>query len=177
MKRTTLAAMGCVALLGVAAPALSYDDPFYGLDGALSIRLGLFQPTDGTTQDLAGRSWFAFGVDYRLGMLNWGRDARDSRYMAAYGISIDFQAKDDFRTIPILLNYIGRIDRFFYSAGVGVGINNLPSSDKTAFAYQIGVGFDVFKDANNPPIFVEIKYHGSERSEISGFGAYVGVRF
>jgi hypothetical protein len=82
--------------------------------------------------------------------------------------------------VPILLNFIGRKDQFYYVAGAGIGLTRAREgtnevSKHTEFAYQLGVGYEFTQ--GNAPMFVELKYLGSSDSRLAGFAGFVGVRF
>ncbi|MBS1705730.1 MAG: outer membrane beta-barrel protein [Armatimonadetes bacterium] len=145
----------------------------------LSVRAGIFLPTQKTTKNAAGKQWFSGGVEYKLGDLSFANE--NKMYSASYSISADLFQKKDYRNIPVLLNYVGRTaDGFYYTAGAGVGfVRELDATNRkkssTALAYQAGIGYEFTKSAM--PLFVEAKYIGSSKSKLNGFGVFVGVRF
>ncbi|MCE9558901.1 MAG: outer membrane beta-barrel protein [Armatimonadetes bacterium] len=146
----------------------------------LSARIGLFLPTAQAAKN-AGKQWFGFGLDYKLGDIKYAKEGDSSS--ASYGISLDYINKNDFRMVPVTYTYTVRTQEgFYYKAGLGVAMIKEPrtgatpgTDSKTAFAYQLGVGMDV--KAVSMPAFVEVKYFGSSRSNLNGLGAFFGVRF
>jgi hypothetical protein len=75
---------------------------------------------------------------------------------------------------------VGRNQEFYYTAGVGLGFTETPdglggTESDTELAYALGVGYDFTQ--GQTPFFVELKYIGSGKSELNGFGLYGGVRF
>lgn len=143
----------------------------------LSARVGIFWPSSNQAKN-QGRTWLAFGVEYKLGDLKFG--SNDPGYASSYSISVDYFSKGDFRNTPLLINYIGRKDQFYYVAGAGIGFTRVRETqfelrNHTEFAYQIGVGYEFIH--SNAPLFVELKYIGSGDSRLAGFGGFVGVRF
>lgn len=143
----------------------------------LSIRAGLVWPTTKQARD-EGQSWFGAGLDYKIGNLRFGTQA--AGFSSSYGISADVFSKGDFSSVPVTLNYTGRQDQFYYSAGVGVAFVKFPRTSfethrETKFAYQFSVGYDFNK--TGMPIFVEARYFGNTESRLAAFGAFVGIRF
>lgn len=172
MLRTLLIpAVGALLIAGAATQAAAQESKPMGL----SIRAGLFFPSDSAARD-EGKTWFAFGGEFRLSDLQLG--AADPAYTAHLSVSADFFGKGDYRNVPVLLNYVGRTNELYYSAGAGLGFARLPSGtgteDKTRFAYQLSIGYD-FQQGRNP-FFAEAKYFGSSESALSGFGVYIGMR-
>lgn len=143
----------------------------------LGIRAGVFITTSSVARAIEENVWFGVGVDYQIGSLNLGSGPEG--FMSSYGISLDYLGKGDFRSVPVLLNYIARKEQMYFSVGAGVAFVRFPSSattleDQTKFAYQLSVGYDFQR--GQTPIFLEARYHGNSESRLSGFGFYVGVR-
>lgn len=169
----TLFSLGSVLALGAALStgAIAQETKPVGL----SARLGFFFPSSSDAQD-AGKNWLGLGVDYKLGDLRAGAKAG---YVASYGVSVDYFNKGDYRSVPILLTYYGRQERFYYLAGAGVSLNKVPSGSgsrsETEFAYAVGVGVEFSRF--NQPLFAELRWLGNSESSLSGWGVFVGIRF
>jgi len=143
----------------------------------LSIRGGLLFPSNGDARN-EGKTWFAFGADYKLGDIAFG-DMKPG-VSSHYTISVDYYGKGDFRNVPIMLNYVGRQDQFYYLAGAGIGFTNVRLSPAQTergneFCYTIGVGWDWQKGTT--PIFFEARWWGSAEAKVNGFALYAGFRF
>lgn len=173
MKKIAIVALSAAMGFGVMATAQAqFTEPV-----GLSVRGGIFFPNNREARD-AGNTWFGFGAEYQIDSLNLGLTDDMS---ATYSISLDYLTKGDFQSIPLLLNYVGRNDQFFYSAGLGVNFVRVPvtvgtgTRSRTELGYQIGVGYDF--NTGQTPIFIEAKYFGSADSRLNGFGVFAGVRF
>lgn len=143
----------------------------------LSLRAGLVWPNSGQARQ-EGQSWFGAGLDYKIGNIGFGNKAEG--FSSSYGISADVFSKGDFSSVPVTLNYTGRKDQFYYSAGAGVAFIKFPRTStetrkETRVAYQFSVGYDFGRTGT--PIFVEARYFGNFESRLAAFGAFVGVRF
>jgi hypothetical protein len=80
MTKTIKMMVGAALVLGAAVPAFAQDSKPVGL----SLRAGLFVPTDRGVRDVAD-SWFAGGLDYKL------RDMpRASGQMNSFCLSLEF---------------------------------------------------------------------------------------
>ncbi|GMV88289.1 MAG: hypothetical protein AMXMBFR81_12200 [Chthonomonas sp.] len=164
MKRLAL-------LLGVAAltvPALAQDVKPLGM----SVKGGLFFPSKKSARD-QGANWFTLGIDYKLKDLKFG-DGPDGMNTSLV-LSADYVSKGDFRHTPVMANYVVRRNEVYYFAGAGFGFVKTPSEgNQTRFAYQIGVGKDFQRGGN--PLFVEGRWIGNAKDEVSGFAISVGIR-
>lgn len=171
--------MKTIALAGIIAIGIgltSHAEAQYSKPLGLSVRAGLFLTGDGDARDREGRNWFAIGVEYKLRDLKFGKAGDNS----SYSISLDYYGKGNYGNMPILFNYIGRNQAFYYSAGVGLGFARVPdaggSSDTTTeFAYQLSFGYDFNKMST--PFFAELRFYGSNETQLNGFGLLGGVRF
>jgi hypothetical protein len=137
-----------------------------------SVRGGLFFPSSSSAKDV-GNNWFGFGVDYKVKDLNFGNS--EPGFSSSLSVSVDWYGKNDFTNVPVLLNFVGRKDAFYYSAGAGLGFAKIPGESKTELAYQFSVGYDFVQ--GQTPAFLEARYLGSGRSDLNGFGIYAGIRF
>jgi len=171
MKSIALATIMAVGIGLTSHAHAQYKKPY-----GLSFRAGVFLTGDGDARDREGRNWIALGLEYKLRDLNFGAAGTSG----SYSISMDFYGKGNYGNIPVLLNYIGRNDAFYYSAGIGVGFAKVPdaggSSDTTTeFAYQLSIGYDFNKMST--PFFAELRFYGSNETQLNGFGILGGVRF
>jgi len=171
MKLTTLGAISAALAVSAVAGAQDNVKPI-----GLSLRAGVFLPTNSGTADVAGTGFFAFGAEYLLTykpptfLINGAT--------SGLSVSVDYYRRDDYGNIPILANYILAKNRFAFSAGVGVGFTTLPSGSDSdvKFAYQVGVEYDL-PTTGSLPIFLSAKYFGSENNRLNGVGLYAGIKF
>jgi hypothetical protein len=138
----------------------------------LSIRAGLFFPSNGDARDAEGSSWFAGGLELKVKDVNWS--GMGEGYTGHLSVSLDTIGKGDIRNIPLLLNYVGRRNEWFYSAGLGADFSSFNGDDRTRIGYQVGAGYDF--QQGKTPFFVEAKYWGTSKSQFNGFGVYAGIR-
>ena len=168
MKLSTLGAVTAALAVSAAAGAQAQSNTQVGA----SVRFGLFLPTNQATNDDVGTGLIAFGVDYRL-------DPRTPRLLGLtsnLSISIDYYRRDEFGNIPVLINYIARTGQFSFGIGAGVGFETLPDRDRTGFAYDASISYDI-PSTSTLPIYLQAKFLGAERSRLDGVGLYVGLRF
>lgn len=143
----------------------------------LSVRAGLFWPSERFTRDNSSDQWFAFGLEYKLKDLQVpGVGGQSGNHLS---VSIDYFNRSDFSNLPVLVNYTGRFNQFYYVVGAGVGFTKKEkplggTQSNTAFAYQTGIGYEF---GSRTPVFIEAKYIGSSQSKLSGVGLFGGVRF
>lgn len=141
----------------------------------LSLRAGAFFPSDSAARSEAD-AWFAFGAEFKLKDLHFG--VQQAGYSSSLSLSADFMSKGDYHSTPVLVNYVGRVNQVYYTAGAGIGFTEIPvllgTSSNTLFAYSLAVGYD-FQQARLP-VFLEARYFGSTETKLNGFVAYVGVR-
>lgn len=170
-KATTLAVVAALGLVSVANA--QYVKPL-----GLSVRLGVFYPSNGDARDIEGQGWFAGGAELKMGNLKF--NSANPKESASWSISLDYYGKGSFSNIPLLVNYVHRNDNFYFSGGAGVGFNHTTdklanTASNTEFTYQLSAGYDFVKMST--PLFVEVRYFGSSESKLSGFGIYGGFRF
>ncbi|MBL8065393.1 MAG: outer membrane beta-barrel protein [Chthonomonadaceae bacterium] len=173
MKTSIAPALTAVMAIASVSAHAQYQKPI----GA-SLRLGLFYPSNGQARDIEGQGWFGGGLEYKLKDLHF--DMSNPKGSATLTISADYYGKGSFSHVPLLLNYVGHNDQFFYSAGAGIGFGRTidgkgNTSNDSEFAFQFGAGYDFVK--SQMPLFVEIKYFGSSEAKLAGFGIFGGVRF
>jgi opacity protein-like surface antigen len=164
--------VGAGLLLGAAVPTMAQEVRPIGL----SARIGLFLPSDSGTRNTSDDAWFAAGVDYRLRDLPSTVNGRTS----ALTLSLDYAAKNEYRVLPVLVNYQLRQNELYFFGGVGIGFSRVDrgifgGDSDTTFAYQVGLGYDFQQGAT--PLFVEAKFMGNEKSDLNGFGLFAGIRF
>lgn len=173
MKINRLATLVAVAALGsVAATAGAQTNGPLGL----SARIGVFLPTN--TSDIGNSTWFNFGVDYKLNHFNVSAPTEGTQ--SYLGISADYYFSGSNSNVPVALTYNIRQSQLVYSAGIGADFYNVDDVNKTGTSLggQVGVAYE-FGNAGraDKPLFVQAKYFITRRSELSGFGLYLGYRF
>jgi hypothetical protein len=136
----------------------------------VGIRAGAFLPTDSSAKS-AGDAWLDFGLDFNLHQLS---------PTSSLVVSADYAFRDDFRSLPLLVNYVVRTGPVYLLGGVGgnfsrIARSNGSTDDKGTFAYDLGIGYDVLKNGGSP-IYVEGRFFGNSKTELNGFGVFVGVR-
>lgn len=171
MNNTLKATMAVAAAALIVTPAFAQVKKPTGL----SVRAGLFL-AQGRAEDLEGQNWFTAGVEYKLGDLSY-----QDNMTASYSLSLDYYGKGSLSSAPLLMNYIGRFEGFYYSAGAGVAFTHQNfsgggnSSSDMEFAYKLTLGKDFVR--SNTPFFVELSYHGNNRTDLNGFAVVGGLRF
>jgi len=140
------------------------------------VRVGAFFPTDEDAKDVS-KTWLAAGVQYKVRDLNIGNT---NGYMSSFEISFDYTQRDDYQILPLMLNYVGRVnENLFYTGGIGVSFTRLPTASgtdsKARFGYTLGLGYDL--NIGTTPVVVEGRFWGNEKSDFNGFALYAGVRF
>ena len=173
MKKTATITLAALLAVGTVSQVnAQYQKPI-----GLSVRLGVFYPTNGDARDIEGQGWFGGGLEYKIKDLKF--DSSNPRYSAMLTASLDYYGKGSFSQVPLLLNYVAHIDQFYWTGGAGIGFGRVPttggSTSDSEFAYQLGIGYDFVK--SQLPFFVEVKYFGSTESQLNGFGIYGGIRF
>ncbi len=169
MRNTWIAKAGIAALVvGSAGVASAQSNGPSGL----SARLGVFLPT-GTS---VGGTWFAGGIDYKLNSLSASAPVAGS--IGYFGISADYYNNGGNSNIPVVINYNLRQGPLVWSLGAGIEFYNVPfdlTGSGTGFDAQAGVAYEF--GSLPTPFFVSAKYYLASRSEVRGFGLYVGMRF
>jgi hypothetical protein len=140
----------------------------------ISARLGVFFPTSDLGRDI-GKTWLAFGADYKLREMPSGDVNGRVSYISLSG---DYYEKDGTRAIPIAANYNIRVNQLVFSAGVGIDFVRL-GSNSSGLSGQLGAAYEFANSGSTSynPFFVQAKYFFSSKSDLSGFGVYVGYRF
>lgn len=138
----------------------------------LSIRAGLFFPSNGNAKDAEGSSWFAGGAELKVKDVNWkGVSEVQTGHLS---VSLDYIGKGEFKNVPFLVNYVGRNNEWYYTAGIGASFSSFEGDNRARLGYQLGVGYDFTQGKN--PVFLEAKYWGTSKSEFNGFAVYAGIR-
>jgi len=170
MKKILTTMVGAALLAGAAVPAFAQEVNTKPV--GLSVRAGLFFPTDRGIRDVSD-TWIGGGVDYKL---PWSiGHVSPNNYLT---VSLDYAAKNDFRVVPILVNYVVRRGALYGFGGAGVSFARRPLGadfeDKIRFGYQAGLGWDIQQGEH--PIFLEGKFLATDLSQLNGFGVYLGFR-
>ena len=168
MRKSWLAMAGVAALLAVVPSAASAQTN--GPTG-ISARIGFFLPTAQLARNL-GQNWFAFGADYKLNTANMAAPTEDT--LAYLSISGDYYSKGNASAMPIALNYNVRASQIVWSAGVGLDMVRL-GTNTTGFAAQVGAAYEF--GPGPTPFFVQAKYFFSSKTDLNGFGIFLGARF
>jgi hypothetical protein len=170
MKISTIAKVGVIA----AAVAFAGTAAAQTAPSGLSVRVGMFLPTNSLASDL-GSTWFSFGADIKLSTLSASVPVVGTE--AYFGISADYYSHGSDSDIPVALTYNVKQGPLGFAAGIGPDFRN--SGDLTSTGVGIGeqlsIKYDIIKVG--VPIFVEGKYFFSSKPELSGFGLYVGIKF
>jgi hypothetical protein len=147
----------------------------------LTVRAGAFFPSLKETRDATKSVWFTAGLDYKIGTLSM--PGAENGQGAYYSISADYAGQSNFYVVPVLLNYVGHANEFFYSVGAGVTFAQVDFSGnkdkKSVFGYRLAIGYEFSKSAM--PVHIEAGYLGASGSEVkdklNGIFVDVGVRF
>ncbi len=168
MKKPAVAKFGAITAAGVCLCTAQ------GQTSGLSLRLGVFLPTNNLASDL-GPNWFAIGADYRLGTMSAKTPLTGTE--AYFGISADYYAHGGDNDLPVALTYNIRQGPVRFFGGIGPDFKNASDLGDTGvgIAEQLGVSWDLV--TLPMPIFLEAKYFFASDPELSGFGFYAGIRF
>jgi hypothetical protein len=166
-KKMLMAALGACAITAAAVPANAQSTTPTGL----SLKLGVFWPTDRDVRDATSDTWFDVGLEYRLKDMPVTNEDMKSHL----SISLDWANHSDVRIMPILLNYVMDQRQTYWMIGAGAAFNHAPGENNTRFAYQLGLGYNFQQGPT--PAFVEARYIGTSESSESGIIFDVGVRF
>lgn len=174
MNKTARSLFAIAAVATVSTAHAQYQKPI-----GVSVRAGLFFPTNGTARDSAS-TWFTVGADYKLKDLKVS-GAPGMQYGGSLSLSLDFYGKGDYSNLPLLLNYTGRFEsNFYYTVGAGIGFNRVPkagggTASGEDFVVGVAAGYDFVRGGT--PLFVEGRYYGSNESALNGFSLVGGIRF
>lgn len=168
-----------VALAAVSVTAFAQETKPVGL----SVRLGAFFPTDSGVKNATSKTWFVGGVDYKLhNSLSMGTMGAGKNGGGDLGVSVDYFQKGSFRSVPILATYTGGQNEFFWTVGLGLALNKYDDGtgtgntvNKSSFGYALAAGYN-FQQGKSP-LFVEARYYGNSKTQLSGFGLEVGFHF
>jgi hypothetical protein len=172
MTKSMAAALGTAIIFAGAVSAYAQETKPIGL----SIRAGLFFPSNGDARDAEGSSWFAGGLEYKI--RDFTVAGLGEGYLGSISLSVDTLGKGDVKNVPVLLNYVGRKNELFYSVGLGANFSSFDDGSggdsRTRLGYQFGVGYDF--QHGKTPLFLEAKYWGCSKSQFNGFAIYAGIR-
>lgn len=168
MKKSVIAKLGAI---GMAAACMSIAG---AQTSGISVRIGGFFPTNSLASDIGG-TWFAFGADMKLSTMHVSAPVTGTE--SYFGISADYYAHGSDSDVPVALTYNLRQGPATFSAGVGPDFRNAGDLTDTGvgIAEQLGVSYNI--SSLPTPVFLQIKYFFASRPELSGFGAYIGVKF
>jgi hypothetical protein len=165
----------------------------------LTLRGGVFFPTDRCTRDITGSTWFDVGAEYQVA--TFATKKADSKESLGASISVDYYGKDvccrdgwgngsrnrTVYNVPILANLVYRNSGVVLSAGAGVGITRAPfdgwgggwdggrcRDTKATFSYQVTAGYEF---GGSTPIGIEGRFLGSSDTRLNGVGVNLFVRF
>lgn len=171
----SFATLGIVAVLAVATASTAHAQQ--SATQGLSVRAGMFFPTHSDAKD-EGKTWFGVGIERKMGDVAYGMDGGDG-FDSSWSLSLDWYGKGGVRSVPLLANFIGRKDQFYYSAGAGISFTRVPTGtghrSGSELAYAFGVGYDFAQGMT--AVFVEFRYFGSAESKVNGTGVFAGMRF
>ena len=169
MNRKILAvAASAVAVCALAASASAQTSKPVGL----SIRAGVGWPTSGNN---GHDTLFCAGAEFKISDANWNNMGGPGTG-GHISLSADYLGRNSAYAFPVLINYVGQANEFFYSVGAGASFDHGGSgtSNKTNFGYQFGLGYN-FQQAQTP-LFLEAKFFGSSKSDFNAIGVYLGIR-
>ncbi|MBX3112685.1 MAG: hypothetical protein KF857_11825 [Fimbriimonadaceae bacterium] len=169
MKAIAKVFVGLALGAGLSAAAMAqYNKPV-----GLSVHAGLFFTSSDTANSVEGRTWFIIGGDYKLGDMTYGGS------QATYGIGFDYIGKGSFSSVPLFLTYTVHFPEVYVGAGVGPAFNHYNDGVTAGSNTDFGFGLKIGRDLNygKTPAFIEAKYFGGSRRELSGFAIVAGVRF
>lgn len=172
MKTRNLAALAAVAALaGVATTASAQTNGPTGF----SARLGIFLPTQ---DNVFSSTIFNFGVDYKL--TNFNVRSPGEGLQAYVGLTADYYYGNGSSNLPLAVTYNVRSGNIVYHAGIGVDFYDIDDTNDTGTGIggQVGIAYE-FGNAGrvDKPLFVQAKYFLTRKSELNGFGVYLGYRF
>ena len=173
-------------VLGAAAPAVRAQDvATQPVIKPISIKLGVFLPTDGTGRSQGGSTQFAAGIDYAFTKTTADSPVLPLVYFDYQGGSSNgghanlYNVGVGIRAYPNRTN--GQQVIPFYGAGIGVDFLDAKngggrSTTKGMFAGKVNLGVEL----NTGP-FAEVQYQivpgSTEGVHDSGFNVMVGDRF
>jgi hypothetical protein len=165
MNRKVLAiALGGVALGAMALPAYAQTSKPLGL----SIRAGVVFPTTNGSNTVL----FGGGLEYALSNSSTGNMGLGSN--GHLSISADYYGKNGAYAIPIMVNYVGTANEFYYTIGAGITDSNDSVNSSWNFGYTAAVGINFSQ--SQTPFFLEGRFWGNSDSRFNAIGAYLGVR-
>jgi hypothetical protein len=157
-----------IVMLGALAAAQDSSTP-------ITLRVGFDYPVIASTRS-AAKEFVGIGLQRKVSSVGMSEN-----YTTDLELSIDYYGRGDYRHVPILMNYVGhsRKGDSFWSVGAGFGFIKRPIIGGTEsvgrIAYQGSVGMNL--STGETASFVELKYFGSELSQLNALGLYFGVRF
>ncbi|MFY9232867.1 MAG: outer membrane beta-barrel protein [Fimbriimonadaceae bacterium] len=170
-RRIMLAASALAAVTALTASATAQESKPMGL----SLRAGIFFPSSDAAR-AENKTWIGMGAEFKIKDMNFGMS--QPGMSSHLSLSVDYMGSGDFRSLPVLVNWVARNNQFYYTAGLGYTFgrneNAGVTEERNALAYSLGVGWDF--QQGSTPFFAEGRFWGSSESDFNGFGIYVGVR-
>jgi len=166
MNFKKLAGIGLLAL-GVAALSNASDK-----GDAFTIRVGTVLPTSGDGADV-GKTWTALGADLRLSP--FAVNSNDNN--GFYSVSLDYYIKNDWRSIPLTVNYNVTEGLITYFLGAGVTSTKYDfGNERIVLTAVAGASLDLGVFRGHPVNF-SAKVFLPTRHEFAGVGFYLGTKF
>src|SRR3712207_5350635 len=107
-RRIMLAALGLAAASTMVTSALAKETKPMGL----SIRACRFFPSSDASRN-ENRTWLGFGAEFKIQDLNYGMGSPGMS--SHFCVSVDYMGSGDFLILPVLLNWVGRTNEFYYT--------------------------------------------------------------
>jgi len=89
-------------------------------------------------------------------------------------LSADYYGKNSAYVLPVLLNYVGTANEFYYSLGAGLAYSNDSVNKNWNFGYSAAIGINFSQ--SQTPFFLEGRFFGNSDSRFNAIGVYLGVR-
>lgn len=166
MNRKVLAiALGGVALGAMALPAAAQTSKPVGL----SIRAGVVFPTNGNNDNTV-----LFGAGLEFNLTSVTPSSMGLNNSGHISISGDYYGKNNAYVIPVMLNYVGTANEFYYSIGAGIADSHGGGNSNWNFGYTAAIGINFSQ--SQTPLFLEGRFWGNSDSRFDAIGIYLGVR-
>ena len=153
-------------ILGCAAFASAQVDT-----KTLTIRAGVFLPANGDAAD-NGKTWTSLGADVKV--VPFAINSKSTN--GYYSVSLDYYEKNDWRSIPLTINYNVVEGKLVYFGGLGVSSTKIAGAgERLVSTGTVGATYELGAYAAHDFTFTA-KYFFTSRAEFNGFGFYVGVK-
>ncbi|MEM4407414.1 MAG: hypothetical protein QXI19_01580, partial [Candidatus Caldarchaeum sp.] len=115
----------------------------------VKLRFGAFWPSAVDARGL-GKQWLLAGVEYDVARFPLAPTGRLT-------ISADTYGRSDALGIPVMVNFIQKVDKYHYTLGAGAAFVDRPDFDATVqFCYQVGVGYQIIGGPS--PVIAELRW-------------------